>query len=149
ARALVNSLLVAGGATAAGIAISALAAYSLARLQVPFKRYLLLVMLSVQMFPLVVLVIPYFIVMRNAGLLDSRLGLVLVYLSFTVPLATWILRDFIATLPEELEQAAMVDGTSRVGAMWRVTLPLAGPGLAATAILAFVTAWNEFLLALT
>jgi ABC-type glycerol-3-phosphate transport system permease component len=149
ARALRSSLVVAGGTTVAGVAVAALAGYALARLRIPLRRYLLLLVMSVQMFPMVVLVIPLFVVMRTFGLLNSWAGLVIAYLSFTTPLAVWLLKSFLETIPQELEEAAMSDGATRVGAMVRVVLPLAGPGLAATAIFSFIAAWNEFLLALT
>lgn len=149
ARALGNSLRVAGATTVAGVAVAALAGYSLARFALPLKRWLLLTVMSMQMFPMVVLIIPLFTVMRRLDLLDSWVGLVLAYLSFTTPLAVWMLKSFLETIPKELEEAAMSDGATRVGAMVRVVLPLAGPGLAATAIFSFIAAWNEFLFALT
>jgi ABC-type glycerol-3-phosphate transport system permease component len=149
ARALRNSLVVATGTTVAGVAVAALAGYALARFDLPLRRYLLLMVMGVQMFPLVVLIIPLFVVMKALGLLDSWLGLVVAYLSFTTPLAVWLLRSFFETIPRDLEEAAMSDGATRFGAMVRVIFPLAGPGLAATAIFSFIAAWNEFLFALT
>ena len=149
ARALRNSLIVATGTTVAGVAVAALAGYALARFDLPLRRYLLLMVMGVQMFPLVVLIIPLFVVMKALGLLDSWLGLVVAYLSFTTPLAVWLLRSFFETIPRDLEEAAMTDGASRFGAMVKVIFPLAGPGLAATAIFSFIAAWNEFLFALT
>jgi ABC-type glycerol-3-phosphate transport system permease component len=149
ARALRNSLVVATGTTVAGVAVAALAGYALARFDLPLRRYLLLMVMGVQMFPLVVLIIPLFVVMKALGLLDSWLGLVVAYLSFTTPLAVWLLRSFFETIPKDLEEAAMTDGATRFGAMVRVIFPLAGPGLAATAIFSFIAAWNEFLFALT
>jgi ABC-type glycerol-3-phosphate transport system permease component len=149
ATALRNSLIVATITTVAGVAVAALAGYALARFDLPLRRYLLLMVMAVQMFPLVVLIIPLFVVMRVLGLLDSWLGLVIAYLSFTTPLAIWLLRSFFETIPKELEEAAMSDGATRFGAMTRVIFPLAGPGLAATAIFSFIAAWNEFLFALT
>ena len=148
-RALRNSLIVATGTTVAGVAVAALAGYALARFDLPLRRYLLLMVMGVQMFPLVVLIIPLFVVMKALGLLDSWLGLILAYLSFTTPLAVWLLRSFFETIPKDLEEAAMSDGATRFGAMVRVIFPLAGPGLAATAIFSFIAAWNEFLFALT
>ena len=136
-RALRNSLIVATGTTVAGVAVAALAGYALARFDLPLRRYLLL------------MVIPLFVVMKALGLLDSWLGLILAYLSFTTPLAVWLLRSFFETIPKDLEEAAMSDGATRFGAMVRVIFPLAGPGLAATAIFSFIAAWNEFLFALT
>ena len=149
ARALRNSLIVATGTTLAGVAVAALAGYALARFDLPLRRYLLFMVMGVQMFPLVVLIIPLFVVMKALGLLDSWLGLIVAYLSFTTPLAVWLLRSFFETIPKDLEEAAMSDGATRFGAMVRVVFPLAGPGLAATAIFSFIAAWNEFLFALT
>jgi ABC-type glycerol-3-phosphate transport system permease component len=148
-RALLNSLIVAGASTAICVVVAGMAAYALARLAVPFRRTLLMLILTTQMFPLVVLIIPLFVLMRNAELIGTYQGLVVAYLAFTVPLAIWIMRGFIVTIPEELEHAAMIDGATRVGAMFRVILPIAGPGLVATATLSFIAAWNEFMLALT
>ncbi|MEW6471768.1 MAG: carbohydrate ABC transporter permease [Actinomycetota bacterium] len=149
ATALRNSLIVATATTVAGVGVAALAGYVLARFDLPLRRYLLLMIMAVQMFPLVVLIIPLFVVMKALNLLDSWVGLVIAYLSFTTPLAIWLLRSFFETIPKELEEAAMSDGATRFGAMVRVIFPLAGPGLAATAIFSFIAAWNEFLLALT
>jgi ABC-type glycerol-3-phosphate transport system permease component len=148
-RALLNSLIVASASTAICVVVAGMAAYALARLAVPFRRTLLMLILTTQMFPLVVLIIPLFVLMRNADLIGTYQGLVVTYLAFTVPLAIWIMRGFIVTIPEELEHAAMTDGATRVGAMFRVILPIAGPGLVATATLSFIAAWNEFMLALT
>jgi ABC-type glycerol-3-phosphate transport system permease component len=148
-QALRNSLIVATGTTVAGVAVAALAGYALARFDLPLRRYLLLMVMAVQMFPLVVLIIPLFVVMKALGLLDSWVGLIVAYLSFTTPLAVWLLRSFFETIPKDLEEAAMSDGATRFGAMVRVIFPLAGPGLAATAIFSFIAAWNEFLFALT
>ena len=149
ATALRNSVIVAVGTTVAGVALAALAGYALARFDLPLRRYLLLMVMAVQMFPLVVLIIPLFVVMKALGLLDSWVGLIIAYLSFTTPLAIWLLRSFFETIPRDLEEAAMTDGATRFGAMVRVIFPLAGPGLAATAIFSFIAAWNEFLFALT
>jgi ABC-type glycerol-3-phosphate transport system permease component len=148
-RALLNSLIIAGATTVICVVVAGMAAYALARLDIPLKRTLLMLILTTQMFPLVVLIIPLFVLMRNADLIGTYQGLVVTYLAFTVPLAIWIMRGFIVTIPEELEHAAMTDGATRVGAMFRVILPIAGPGLIATATLSFIAAWNEFMLALT
>lgn len=144
-----NSLLVAAGTTALGLVVSVFAGYALARFRLPLRRYLVLVVLATQMFPVVVLLIPFFIVMRNLGLLGSLWGLVIAYLAFITPLMIWILRGFFLSIPNELEDAALIDGCSRFGAMWRVIMPLAGPGVAAVSIFAWIAAWNEFLFALT
>lgn len=147
--ALRNSLVVTLTTVALGLLVSVFAGYALARFDLPFKRYLLILVLSTQMFPLVVLIIPLFAVMRRLELLGSFTGLVISYLAFTTPLAVWILRGFFQSIPEDLEAAALVDGCTRFGAIRRVVLPLAGPGVAACAIFTFIAAWNEFLMALT
>lgn len=149
ATALGNSLLVTASTVVLGLLVAVFAGYALARFDLPFKRYLLMVVLATQMFPLVVLLIPLFVVMRRLDLLGTYTGLVISYLSFTTPLAVWILRGFFKSIPPELEDAALVDGCTRFGAIRRIVLPLAGPGVAATAIFTFIAAWNEFLMALT
>lgn len=148
-RALANSLIVAAATTVICLLVGAAAAYALARYRFPLKRALLMAVLMTQMFPLVVLVIPLFVMMRKSGLLGTYWSLVFTYLAFTVPLAIWVMRSFILSIPDELEHAARIDGATRVGAMWRVVLPLAAPGLAVTAVLSFLEGWKEFLLALT
>jgi ABC-type glycerol-3-phosphate transport system permease component len=146
---LTNSLIVALTVTVLGVAFAAFAGYALARFDLSIKRYLLLLVLATQMFPMVVLIIPLFTVMRNLELLDTYTGLIVTYLSFSTPLAVWILRGFFQSIPAELEDAALVDGCTRFKALTRIVLPLAGPGLAACSIFVFIGAWNEFLFALT
>jgi ABC-type glycerol-3-phosphate transport system permease component len=148
-RALMNSLVVAGATTLICLIVGALAAYALTRFDIPLKRVLLMLVLMTQMFPLVVLVIPLFVIMRKSGLLGTYWSLIITYLAFSVPLAIWVMRGFIMSIPEELEHAARIDGATRIGAMVRVVLPLAAPGLAVTAVLSFLEGWKEFLLALT
>jgi len=148
-QALWNSTVVAFFTTGLGVGVAILAGYSLARFALPLRQYLLVLVLSVQMFPVIALLIPLFVVMRTLGLLDSYAGLVLAYLSFTAPLTVWMMRGFFQSIPPDLEDAAMIDGATRMGAFWRVVVPVAGPGIAATAIYAFILAWNEFLFALT
>ncbi len=148
-RNFVNSLIVATGTTVIGTAIAATAGYTLARFRVPMRRYLLVIVLMVQMIPQVVLVIPLFIMIRSAGLLNSYPGLILCYLPLTISLGIWMMRSFFLNIPAEMEEAAMVDGASRLRAFYRVALPLAWPGLSASAIYAFITSWNELMFALT
>jgi ABC-type glycerol-3-phosphate transport system permease component len=148
-RALVNSLIVASGTMVICLIVGALAAYALARWRFKITHVLLMAVLMTQMFPLVVLVIPLFVIMRKADLLGTYWSLIITYLAFSVPLAIWVMRSFILTIPEELEHAARIDGATRIGAMIRVVLPLAAPGLATVAVLAFLEGWKEFLLALT
>lgn len=146
---LANSVIVTLATVAIGVFVAVLAGYALARFDLPFRRYLLLVVLATQMFPAVVLIIPLFTVMRQLDLLGTYYGLVIAYLSFSTPLAVWILRGFFRAIPVELEEAALVDGCTRFGAIRRIVLPLAGPGIAACSIFVFIAAWNEFLFALT
>lgn len=146
---LFNSVTISLSATLLGVGFSALAGYALARMHLPLKRYLALTVLATQMFPVVVLIIPLFSVMRNAGLLDTYVGLIVSYLALTTPLAIWILRGFFQNIPDDLENAALVDGCTRWGAIWRVVLPMAGPGIAASSIFVFNAAWDEFIFALT
>ncbi len=146
---LTNSLLIAVGTTVLGLVVATFAGYALARFALPLRKYLVILILATQLFPLVVLLIPLFIVMRNLDLLGSLWGLVIAYLAFITPLTIWILRGFFLSIPADLEEAAQIDGCTRFGAMWRVILPLAGPGIAASAIFAWIAAWNEFLMALT
>jgi ABC-type glycerol-3-phosphate transport system permease component len=148
-RALMNSLIVASGTMVICLIVGALAAYALARFRLKLTTVLLMGVLMTQMFPLVVLVIPLFVIMRKADLLGTYWSLIITYLAFSVPLAIWVMRSFILTIPEELEYAARIDGATRIGAMIRVVLPLAAPGLATVAVLAFLEGWKEFLLALT
>jgi N,N'-diacetylchitobiose transport system permease protein len=113
------------------------------------RRAYLLAILVVQMVPLEALVIPMYLTLRDADLLNLVPVLVATYMAFVLPFTIWTLRGFVAALPVELEEAAMIDGASRWGAFWRITFPLMAPGLVATAVFAFIQAWNEFILALT
>lgn len=144
-----NSLIVALGTTAVSLLLGAPCAYALARL--PFKghRFVLAFVLAVSMFPQIAMVPSLYLILRSAHLLDTYPGLVLPYLTFALPLAVWLLSGFFRQLPAELEDAAMIDGASRVRALREVVLPLAGPGVATTGILVFLYSWNEFLFALS
>jgi ABC-type glycerol-3-phosphate transport system permease component len=144
-----NSLIVAGSTTLFCVTIGSLCAYALARLRFRGKTLLLGVILAVSMFPQIAIVSPLFLLLRSVRLIDTYPGLVLPYLTFAMPLAVWLLVGYFRQLPAELEEAAMVDGASRLRAFREVIVPLALPGLAATAILTFVYSWNEFLFALS
>jgi ABC-type glycerol-3-phosphate transport system permease component len=148
-KALLHSLYVATLSTIVAVAFATLAGYALARMHVPLKAVILLVLMAVQMLPVVVTLIPLFIQLRDWNLLDSLPGLALVYVAFNVPLAVWLMREYLRGIPKELEEAAMIDGCSRLQAMARVILPLALPGLAIAALLGFIASWSEFLFALT
>jgi ABC-type glycerol-3-phosphate transport system permease component len=144
-----NSLVVAGSTTLIAVPIAALCAYALARLPLPGKGALLALVLAVSMFPQISIVPTLYLVLRDLGLIDTYPGLVLPYLTFSTPLAVWLLTGFFRQLPRDLEEAAMLDGASRLRALRDVVLPLAAPGLASTAILTFLYCWNEFLFALS
>lgn len=144
-----NSLVVAGTTTLLCVVVGALAAYALARLDLPGKRTILALILAVSMFPQISIVSPLFLVLRWLGLIDTFPGLILPYLTFAMPLTVWLLVGYFRQIPPDLEEAARVDGATRWQVFTRVVLPLAVPGLAATAILTFLYCWNEFLFALS
>jgi len=144
-----NSLVVATLSTALCVLVGALAAYALTRLRMPYRNLILSVLLAIAMFPLISLMVPLFKLMREAGLLNTYAALVLPYAVLSLPVCTLVMAAFFQDIPPDLEAAAMVDGCSRVGALFRVAMPLSAPGVFTAAILAFVNAWDEFLLALT
>jgi multiple sugar transport system permease protein len=144
-----NSLVVAGLSTALCVFVSALAAYALTRLRIPYRNLIMSLLLAVAMFPLISLMVPLFKAMRELGLLNTYLALILPYAVLSLPVCTLVMASFFQDIPPDLEAAAMVDGCSRVGALFRVVIPLSAPGVFTAAILAFVNAWDEFLLALT
>jgi multiple sugar transport system permease protein len=147
---LLTSAIVAVTSTACALVIGTMAAYALARFQLPWglNRRLSLWILSTRMFPAIVTVIPLFLMMRDLRLLNTRASLIIVHTAFNLPFVVWMMRGFFADLPRDLEEAALVDGDSRLGALVRVVLPLVAPGLAATAVFCLIVSWNEFLFAL-
>lgn len=147
-RHLVNTLIIAGSTTILNIFISAPAAYAMARIDFRGRGVFGLGVLVTQMFSPVIILIPIFKVMKALTLLDTYLSLILVNMAFVIPFSVWMLTGFFRSIPEELEEAAMIDGLSRFQAMFRIALPLTMPGLVTTSIFAFVTAWNEFIFAL-
>ncbi len=146
--ALTNSIIVSGTVTLVSLIVGSLAAYAFARLRFRFRRSALLAFVSLRMLPAISIVIPLYVVLRGAGLLNTRTALILVYLSFTLPFVIWIMTSFFQSIPMELEDAARVDGCSRLGALWRVIIPVSRPGLVATGVFAFLLAWDEFFFAL-
>jgi ABC-type glycerol-3-phosphate transport system permease component len=144
-----NSIVVAGMTTLLAVAVGAPCAYAIARLRFRGKAVILAGVLAVSMFPQVSIVSPLFLVLRAAGLINTFPGLVIPYLTFAMPLSVWLLVGFFRQLPLEIEEAAMMDGASRLRAFWSVVVPLARPGLTTTAILTFLYCWNEFLFALS
>lgn len=144
-----NSLVVAFSTTAFCVVVGSFAAYAIARLRFPGKAVILGFILAVTMFPQISIVSPLYLVLRTLGLINTYPGLVLPYLTFAMPLTVWLLVGFFRQLPDDLEEAALVDGASRWQAFTKVMLPLATPGLATTGILTFIYCWNEFLFALS
>ena len=144
-----NSLMVALLATILSLVVSACAAYAIARLNLRHKQLILTAIVASSMFPLVTLLVPIFETMRTLGLLNTYTALVLPYVVLNLPVCTLTLVSFFQSIPRDLENAAMIDGCTRIGALWRVVIPLAAPGVFTAGILSFVNAWDEFLLALS
>ena len=147
---LITSAIVAVVSTLLALVLGTLAAYSLARFRLPYDldRRLSLWILSTRMFPAIVTAVPLFLMMRDLRLLDTKASLIIVYTAFNLPFVVWMMRGFFDEVPRDLEEAALVDGDSRMGALVRVVLPLVAPGLAATAVFCLIVSWNEFLFAL-
>lgn len=153
ARYFQNSLIVTICATACSVVVAVLAAYAIARLPFRGKRPFSLVVLSTQMFPGILFLLPLYLIftqIRNVTgiqLQGSYLGLIITYMTFTLPFAIWMLTGYFASIPKELEEASMIDGTGRMGALIRVVLPVAKPGIIAVAVYSFISAWGEVLFA--
>lgn len=143
-----NSLVVALSTTFLCLFVGSLAAFALSRLNVKGRFGILMVILSVSMFPQIALVGPLYLVAANLGLLDTYTALIITYLALGLPLVTWVLFGFFETLPREIDEAARMDGVGVPGLLWHIILPMSLPGLVTTGLLAFITAWNEFLFAL-
>jgi multiple sugar transport system permease protein len=145
---MLNSFLVATFTTAVALALGAPAAYALARLSVPRSGAVVLLILATQMLPAIAIAIPLFIVISRLGLIDTRFALIVVYLSFNLPIVIWILRGFFLGIPVGLERAAAVDGAGLIRTFWMIVLPISIPPLCAAAVFAFIESWNEFFFAL-
>lgn len=143
-----NSLIIALATTVIATVISALAAYGIIRFFPKLGNIMTKILITSYMFPSIMLVIPYAVVMRNIHLTNTRTGLVLVYMSFSVPYAVWMLVGFFKTVPIGIEEAARIDGANRIQVFTKVVLPLVRPGIVSTAIYVFINAWNEFLYAM-
>lgn len=143
-KGFVNSVIVAGFSTVIATVLGVPAAWAYSRFTLKAKKDQLFFILSTRFMPPVVVVIPVFLMFRDLNLLDSRLGLILVYSAFNLPFTIWMMKGFIDEVPAEYEEAAMLDGFSRFEAFWRVTMPLLIPGIAATAVFALIFSWNEF-----
>ncbi len=147
-RAIVNSLGICAVTTAISLVVGSIGGYAFARLRFPFKNALLLFLLAIQFLPAVTVIIPMYMMGRAAHLLDTWWILVFAYTSFALPFTLWIMRGYFESIPRSLENAARIDGCSRLGSFVRVVLPLSAPGFAATAIFTFLNAWDEFFFAL-
>ncbi len=144
-----NSLAVALIATVCSLVVSSCAAYAIARLNLKHRQLMLTAIVASSMFPLVTLLVPIFETMRTLGLLNSYTALVLPYIVLNLPVCTLVLVSFFQSIPKDLENAAMIDGSTRLGTLWHVVIPLAAPGVFTAGILSFVNSWDEFLLALS
>ncbi|GHE03204.1 ABC transporter permease [Streptomyces alanosinicus] len=149
ARALLNSLIVAGTTTVLALLLAMCTAYAMARLSFRFKRLILTLIIATSMFPVVSIVIPLLKLFTGIGWINTYQAMIVPSMSFALPLAVWNLTAFFRQMPEELEHAAMVDGCTRGQAFRKVIIPLAAPGILTTAIITFIAAWNEFLIAVS
>ena len=146
--AMVNSTIIASAVTAVSLVVGTLAAYAFARLRFPGRGWLILAFMATYMLPPIALILPLYQIMGAIGLRDTQMALIIIYSSFVTPFVIWIMRGYIASISSDLDDAARVDGCSRLGVLWRVIVPVALPGLLSTALLAFLMAWDEFLYAL-
>jgi len=140
----INSLIIAFGSTALSVGLGVMAAYAFSRFKVPGKDDLMFFILSTRMMPPIAVAIPIFLMYRELGLSDTKLGMILLYSAVNVSLAVWLLKGFIDEIPREYEEAALVDGYTRLEAFRKIVLPEALTGIAATAVFCFIVAWNEY-----
>lgn len=147
-RKVANSVIVSVATVVIAIPVATLAAYSFSRFPLPGKRVMFFLLLATQFIPGVVVVLPFFLLFRDLGLLDTRLGLVVVNLAVVTPFAVWMIKGFIDGVPLEAEEAAMVDGASRLRTIVGIVVPMALPGIIVAAVFCFILSWNEFLFAL-
>jgi multiple sugar transport system permease protein len=143
-----NSLIIAGGSTIISVVLGLFAAYAFSRFEIPGKDDLLFFILSTRMLPAVVVTIPLFLMFRQLGLFDTRIGMILLYTVFNLSLTVWLLKGFIDEIPKEYEEAALVDGYTRFQAFYKIVLPQAVTGIAATTVFSLIFAWNEYAMAL-
>ena len=142
-----NSLVVALGTTAVALTLGSFAGYGFARFQFRGATWMRLSSLVPQMLPPITIIVPLYVLFNTLKLIDTKWALIISYLTFSIPLSIWMTTGFFADVPKELEESAMIDGCTRLGAFFRISLPITAPGLAATAILSFIYCWNEFLYA--
>ncbi len=146
--AFANTVIVASGTVAISMVVAILGAYAFARLRFRFRGTVLMIFLATYMLPQIALLIPLYLALSTLQLLDTKLGLIIVNCSLVIPFTLWILSNYFVTIPEELEEAALIDGCSRMGALFRVVLPSAKPGIFAALMFSFLLAWDEFMYAL-
>jgi N,N'-diacetylchitobiose transport system permease protein len=144
-----NSVIVVVATVVVALALSFLAALALAKYRFTGRKLFIVLVIGIQMLPQAGLIIPLYVVLAKHNEVNKLSGLILVYLTFALPFCVWTLRGFLIGIPKDLEEAAMVDGSSRFGAFVRILLPLVAPGLVATSVFAFITSWNEFIFANT
>lgn len=144
---MANSAIVGLSTTIICMAVGSACAYAIARFKFRGRQALLMSMMTVQAIPVIVLAVPLFILLRSVGLYDQLLGLIITYTAFILPLVVWMMVGFFEDLPPSLERAARIDGCNRFQIMYKIAFPLAAPGMAATAILAFITSWSDFFIA--
>jgi len=147
-RALKNSIIISTSTMVCCLILGSLAAYPLARLRVPRKNLFIIVVVAIHMLPGVALIIPVFLLVRQLHLFDTYYALIVVHTAFLLPYTIWMLKTFFERIPVSLESAARMDGCSRLGALFRVVIPIAAPGVVATAVYIFIGSWNEFLFGL-
>ena len=148
-RYFLNSLIISVGATGLALSIAIFASYGFARFRFRGKAAFQSFVLVGQLLPTAAIIVPLFVTLRYLGLVNTYLGLILVYMIITLPLSVWMLTSYFRAIPVELEEAAIIDGSSRIGVLFRITLPLSIPGIIAVLVYSFVTTWNEFIFALT
>lgn len=148
AKVMLNSFVVTVVTCAVVVVLGVMAAYALGRMKVPGEKHIALWILSMRFLPPIAVAIPFYIQWQDFHLLDTYPGLILVYVAFNLPFAIWLLRGFLVDVPIELEEAALLDGLSRMQIIWRIVVPVILPGIASTAIFTFVFTWNEYLMAL-
>lgn len=148
ARVLTNSLVITVSTTFIVIVLALLAAYALGRMDIRGGKHIALWMLSLRFMPPIAIVLPFFIVWQRIGLIDTHIGLILIYVAFNLPFAIWMLRGFLVEVPRDLDEAATLDGLGHLAILRRIILPVIAPGVAVTAIFTFMFAWNEYLMAL-
>lgn len=145
---LLNSAIIATGAVLIGLATALPAAYAFSRFRFGGRRALMTGFLAVNMFPIVLLIIPLFVLMRAFGLIDTYLGVIIGHSTFAIPFSIWMMTSYMNAIPPELDEAALIDGATRLETIRLVVIPLAMPGIATTAIYIFITSWNEYLFAM-